>query len=67
MNVIALFSRVLVKTEVGRDLLAQDYLLKQITASLLYPEGDTGKSFWSKVYQKAFEEFGSTGHFDGYL
>ena len=26
------------KTELGRDLLAQDYLLKQITASLIYPE-----------------------------
>ncbi len=25
------------KTEMGRDLLAQDYLLKQITASLIYP------------------------------
>src|SRR5438046_2141904 len=26
------------QTEMGRDLLAQDYLLKQITASLIYPE-----------------------------
>src|SRR5476651_1029044 len=26
------------KTEMGRDLLAQDYMLKQITASLIYPE-----------------------------
>ena len=26
------------KTEMGRDLLAQDYMLKQITASLIYPK-----------------------------
>src|SRR3989338_3592854 len=26
------------KTEMGRDMLAQDYLLKQLTASLMYPE-----------------------------
>ena len=25
-------------TEMGRDLLAEDYMLKQITASLIYPE-----------------------------
>ena len=28
------------KTEMGRDLLAQDYILKQITASLIYPESN---------------------------
>ena len=33
------------KTEMGRDLLEQDYILKQLTASLLYPEGETGKKF----------------------
>jgi len=34
------------KTEMGRDLLAQDYLLKQLTASLIYPEDELGKKFW---------------------
>lgn len=38
------------RTVMGRDLLAQDYLLKQITASVLYPESATGKVFWQKVY-----------------
>ncbi|MFA5059232.1 MAG: hypothetical protein WC676_01210 [Candidatus Omnitrophota bacterium] len=47
-------------TEMGKDLLAQDYLLKQLTASLIYPEKDLGKSFWDKVYQKAYERFGTT-------
>ena len=30
-------------TEMGRDLLAEDYMLKQITASLIYPEDEIGK------------------------
>ncbi|MFH0754391.1 MAG: hypothetical protein V2A70_07485 [Candidatus Omnitrophota bacterium] len=46
-------------TEMGRDLLAQDYILKQITASLMYPEGDTGKKFWAKVYAAAQEKYGT--------
>ena len=33
------------KTEMGRDLLAQDYLLKQITASLIYPQDKLGANF----------------------
>ncbi|VAX36935.1 Exonuclease SbcC [hydrothermal vent metagenome] len=47
-------------TEMGRDLLAQDYLLKQLTASLMYPEDDLGSEFWDRVYEKAQEEFGTT-------
>ncbi len=48
------------QTEMGRDLLAQDYLLKQITASLINPDSDLGKEFWAKVYKKAFEQYGTT-------
>ena len=48
------------RTEMGRDLLAQDYMLKQITASLLYPDGETGKKFWQKVYALAQEKYGTT-------
>ncbi|MBF0483895.1 MAG: hypothetical protein HQL25_04220 [Candidatus Omnitrophica bacterium] len=48
------------KTEMGRDLLAQDYLLKQITASLIYPENDIGRQFWDKVYAEANQKFGTT-------
>ncbi|MBF0385306.1 MAG: hypothetical protein HQL27_05490, partial [Candidatus Omnitrophica bacterium] len=47
-------------TEMGRDLLAQDYLLKQITASLMFPESDLGKVFWERVYQKANELYGAS-------
>ncbi len=47
-------------TEMGRDLLAQDYLLKQITASLIYPEDEFGKIFWNRVYEEARKNFGTT-------
>ncbi len=48
------------QTEMGRDLLAQDYLLKQITASLIYPESQLGKEFWQKVYAQAQTKYGTT-------
>ncbi len=48
------------QTEMGRDLLAQDYILKQITASIIYPEGEVGKRFWSKVYREFQEAYGTT-------
>jgi len=48
------------KTELGRDMLAQDYILKQLTASLIYPEKELGKKFWDSVYTKAQQQFGST-------
>lgn len=47
-------------TQMGRDLLAQDYLLKQVTASLLYPDSGPGKAFWTKVYQQAAALYGTT-------
>ena len=46
-------------TEMGRDLLAQDYMLKQITASVIYPEEKIGREFWNKVYTEAQRRFGS--------
>jgi hypothetical protein len=48
------------QTEMGRDLLAQDYILKQLSASLIYPEKDLGKDFWNRVYQKAKAAYGTT-------
>ncbi len=47
-------------TDMGRDLLAQDYILKQLTSSLMYPEDALGKKFWDRVYKKANELFGTT-------
>ncbi|MBF0521675.1 MAG: hypothetical protein HQL24_01315 [Candidatus Omnitrophica bacterium] len=48
------------QTEMGRDLLAQDYILKQLTSSLMYPEKQIGKDFWARVYEKAQKEFHTT-------
>ncbi|MBI4309731.1 MAG: aldo/keto reductase, partial [Candidatus Omnitrophica bacterium] len=46
-------------TEMGRDLLSQDYLLKQLTASLMHPDGKLGKRFWDKIYMRAKELYGT--------
>lgn len=46
-------------TEMGRDLLAQDYMLKQLTASLMYPEDALGQKFWERVRTQAREKFGT--------
>src|SRR6202142_2081618 len=48
------------KTVMGRDLLAQDYLLKQITASLIYPQDKLGRQFWNEIYGQAYKQFGTT-------
>ena len=48
------------QTEMGRDLLAEDYILKQITASLIYPEDAIGKRFWKRVYEESQRKFGNT-------
>jgi hypothetical protein len=52
--------KALSETALGRDLLVQDYLLKQLTASLIYPEQALGKTFWDKVYEKAQQLYGTT-------
>jgi hypothetical protein len=48
------------ETAMGRDLLAQDYMLKQLTASLIYPQKALGKTFWDTVYSKAKAMYGTT-------
>ncbi len=47
------------KTEMGKDLLGEDYVLKQLLASLTYPESPLGKRFWKRVYQRAHIIFGT--------
>jgi hypothetical protein len=48
------------QTDMGRDLLAQDFILKKLTASLIYPEGELGKKFWSEIYSQISDKFGTT-------
>ena len=44
------------KTEMGRDLLLQDYLLKQFSASLIHPEGKLGEKFWKEIRKQSLNE-----------
>lgn len=37
------------ETDLGRDLLAQDYVLKQFSSSLTYPESETGENYWEML------------------
>ncbi|MEW5894812.1 MAG: hypothetical protein AB1650_03475 [Candidatus Omnitrophota bacterium] len=55
-----IIARGLGTTEMGRDMLAQDYILKQLTASLMYPEEELGDRFWKRVYEKTRARFGTT-------
>ncbi|MBF0533244.1 MAG: hypothetical protein HQL23_09170 [Candidatus Omnitrophica bacterium] len=48
------------QTEMGQCLLGQDYVLKQLTATLLNPENATGKKFWQKIYDQAKQKYGTT-------
>ncbi len=45
------------QTELGRDLLAQDYMLKQLTASLIYPETEAGRAFWDRAGRARISAF----------
>ena len=47
------------QTDLGKDLLSQDYVLKQLSASVTYPESEIGKNFWKKVYAQASKLFGT--------
>ena len=59
MKKTASFHKRFGQTEMGRDLLAQDYLLKQITASLIYPESNWQRIL-EKVYAQAQAKYGTT-------
>ncbi|MCD4779131.1 MAG: diguanylate cyclase [Candidatus Omnitrophica bacterium] len=47
-------------TTMGSDLLAQDYLLKQLTASLMTPEDEIGRIFWDRIYEKVYNMYKTT-------
>lgn len=50
----------LARTGLGRDLLGQDYVLKQMMADALNPRGETGKAFWKELYARAAALYGTT-------
>ena len=44
------------QTEMGLDMLAQDYLLKQTAASFSHPGEELGAAFWQRVYQRMADQ-----------
>ncbi|MCA9401256.1 MAG: hypothetical protein KC713_06490, partial [Candidatus Omnitrophica bacterium] len=53
-------SDTLSQTLMGKELLIQDYMLKQMSASLSYPESELGQKFWDRVYDNAYKQYGTT-------
>ena len=47
-------------TRMGRDVLEQDFILKQIMAALHDPRQDSGRVFWKSFYTEALARYGTT-------
>ena len=47
-------------TEMGRNLLSQDCMLKRLTASFMHPDSPTGQAYWTAVYKEAHRLFGTS-------
>ncbi|MCP4653247.1 MAG: hypothetical protein GY858_07685 [Candidatus Omnitrophica bacterium] len=47
-------------TDMGKDMLGQDYCLKQLSSSLIYPESELGKEYWQQLYAKINQQYGTT-------
>jgi len=48
------------QTDLGKDLLSQDFILKQLSSSLTYPDSETGKDFWKQTYKQVIQLAGTT-------
>lgn len=48
------------RTELGRDLLEQDYILKQMMSETLHPGSSSGKAFWQLLYRQVQELYGTS-------
>ncbi len=48
------------QTEMGRQMLEQDYVLKQLSASLTNLDKELGQKFWNEVRTRAQKQFGTT-------
>ena len=47
-------------TRLGRSYLEADLKLKELSASLLHPDCDTGKAYWKELYARARSRFGTS-------
>ncbi len=48
------------QTEMGRQMLEQDYVLKQLSSLLTNPNKELGQKFWKEVKARAQKQFGTT-------
>ncbi len=53
-----IINRALGRTAVGEDMLKEDYLLKQLAASMTFPDQDPGKAFWAKIRSRIQKQYG---------
>jgi len=51
-------------TDLGKDMLEQDYILKQLAASLTYPEAESGKSYWNDILGRGGSRTAPTNTFN---
>ena len=47
-------------TQFGRDLLSQDVVLKQLTASFMHPDSPVGRAYWNEVFARARQHYGTS-------
>lgn len=47
-------------TAMGRNLLAQDCMLKRLTASFMHPDSPIGREYWQAVYAESRRLFGTS-------
>ena len=50
----------LAATDLGKDMLCQDYILKQLSSSLTHPDTPTGRAYWGMENRELEIENGST-------
>ena len=50
---------ILTATDLGNDLLRQDYMLKQLNSALTYPESTSGREYWAAVRAEMINQYGS--------
>jgi len=48
------------QTNLGQDLLGQDYILKQLASSFTHPGQGIGRSYWEDIYKEVSERIGTT-------
>ncbi len=47
-------------TQFGRDMLSQDVVLKQLTASFMHPDSPIGRAYWNEVFARARQHYGTS-------